>query len=501
MEKDKNWDKYIGMLLYIPALAAAAVMLMHTGSGDVWYDELFSVKLGSMTYGQILDMTAKDVHPPMYYWYLKTFTYLFGAEDYIAACKLASFVPFAAMLLLGVTLVRKDYGWLCSGIYCLLISLMPNAAVYSVEIRMYSLCMLFLTIMGILLGRMAGEQNKHFYWVIFYLCGVLTAYTQYFALVGVGGLYIILLIKSFRAKKNAHRYKLGWCGLVVSSIFLYLPWASYLVKQLENVGSGYWIEPMSFKSLFGCIKYIYLPEATLRGYILAVLMIIVTLASYGLCIYRDRAQIKWDICIMGPAAMACMVVVGYIFTAIGSPIFTYRYMICALGIFCLGLAYAISRVRQLPVKLIMILVIVFMGYRTTVNFNVEENKKAQEYPHAQELLDSIESNSMIISNFEQVTALSAYLKEDCDSYIYDEFVTDPIIMDLFKDNVYEMHAQDVIHYIEGDMYDDIYFFGTGTAREDYVADWEEAGIKVTLVDECLIERYWINIYRLEKADE
>ena len=113
------------------------------------------------------------------------------------------------------------------------------------------------------------------------------------------------------------------------------------------------------------------------------------------------------------------------------------------------------------------------------------------------LVAAMEANgSMIVTNFEQVSAVSAYYLDKCDAYIYNEYVVDPVLTKLFEDNTYELHGEDIATYIN-DKYSDVYYFGTGHERENYVADWEEKGIKVTFLDECLIERYWINVYKLE----
>lgn len=42
-------------------------------SNDIWYDELFTVGLAEHSYGELVRLTAADVHPPLYYCLVKLF--------------------------------------------------------------------------------------------------------------------------------------------------------------------------------------------------------------------------------------------------------------------------------------------------------------------------------------------------------------------------------------------------------------------------------------------
>ena len=43
---------------------------------------------------------------------------------------------------------------------------------------------------------------------------------------------------------------------------------------------------------------------------------------------------------------------------------------------------------------------------------------------------------------------------------------------------------------------DVYFLGSFNSREEIVEHWKELGISSDLLGEALVERYWINFYRL-----
>ena len=63
----------LGLLLLLVGLFLLGRMVGFCLSPDIWYDEVFSVKMIFDSYREVAHFTADDVHPPFYYWYLKFF--------------------------------------------------------------------------------------------------------------------------------------------------------------------------------------------------------------------------------------------------------------------------------------------------------------------------------------------------------------------------------------------------------------------------------------------
>ncbi|MFR8337070.1 MAG: hypothetical protein ACLVAW_10525 [Eisenbergiella massiliensis] len=53
-------------------------------------------------------------------------------------------LPYLALLGYSLTLIRKKYGWLCSGLFSFCILAMPQMANYTTEIRMYGFALFLL---------------------------------------------------------------------------------------------------------------------------------------------------------------------------------------------------------------------------------------------------------------------------------------------------------------------------------------------------------------------
>lgn len=112
-------------------------------------DETFSMKLVQHSYFDIAKLTAMDVHPPLYYWILKTITllkYLLPIDVLILA-KLASVLPYFILTVLSFTKIRRLFGIETAVFFFLCIMGMPKMMHYAVEVRMYSWGMLFLVLL------------------------------------------------------------------------------------------------------------------------------------------------------------------------------------------------------------------------------------------------------------------------------------------------------------------------------------------------------------------
>ena len=101
----------------------------------------------------------------------------------ILSFRLVSTACVIIVAILGYTHIRKDFGEKVGIIFSFLVLFMPVVLAYSGEIRMYTMAMLFVTIMAIYAYRIykSGVSNKN--WIIFSIFQLsLLAYTHYYAL-------------------------------------------------------------------------------------------------------------------------------------------------------------------------------------------------------------------------------------------------------------------------------------------------------------------------------
>src|SRR5690606_32782730 len=70
------WAGVIGLLGVYVALTLRTIT-----QSSIWFDEGFSAYIVRFNYWDIARYTAADVHPPLYYWALKTWQYAFGSSE------------------------------------------------------------------------------------------------------------------------------------------------------------------------------------------------------------------------------------------------------------------------------------------------------------------------------------------------------------------------------------------------------------------------------------
>ena len=473
---------------------------------DIWYDEVFSVDFAGRSFKELVSLTAADVHPPFYYIYLKILSPIIRAvipgHEIIPAMKLCSLLPLIIMLILGITFVRKHFNLNTAAAFMFLISAMPKLADYYVEIRMYSLCML-LVFLSFLFGSKILDGKK-IYFIPFAVCGIITAYTQYYALIAIVGLYISLFICFILLKRYKDIIKLIICVLV--SALCYIPWLPSFFSQIGAVESGYWIEPMSLRSIFGCIKFMYLPGLGAKGYIFAGLMIaasaFIIIAFIIKCIKQKKSVNELYTAFGGTLALIIIILTGFIFTFLGHPIFVYRYMLPAFGAFYLGLAFMLTTVsRDFEMKETAMFIVLFIpfilgGDLAYNNFNYEESNKLSKAPEASEALNTFkeDENAVIVCNFDQLTTLMDYYIGPERVYLYEDEV-DTIVTKMYENDGQRIENDEIKALLESG--NSVYFFGSFNSREDILSDWETLGIgNEEIYDSILEERYYFNVYRL-----
>ena len=490
----KNW---IGIIALVSSIALI-VLYAYEGRGtDIWYDEVFSLVFSSGGISDAIRLTGMDVHPPLYYIYLILFnklSILFYPEAVIPLCKLASLVPWLFILIAGYTVIKKRYGYFTYGIFMLMITGMPQVGNYYIEIRMYSLALAIITLAGFeALSIIEREENHK--WLLLGTLVVLAAYTQYYALIAAVGVCIALFILILMSGKKKGSLLKHFVFMTLACVVLFLPWIPTLLSQITRVGSNYWIQPLSLRSVGGCIKYIVLPICG-DGIIVsisAVLLVLSLLSGAILLIHKRNYKAVYKELIVGIVPIATVIISGFVLSAIGRPIFVYRYMIPVLGLLFFAIAVGLNLfTEKMWAGFALLPAFILCIYFQTKGMYYEEIKKVEHMPEASEAFESL-NGSTIITNFDHMTMLSAYYMPDSDIYLF-ENTMDELVPKLLTNisGVIELGDMEELVNSNGE----VYFLGSFNQREEIVDKWSKLNIKIEEMDDCLVERYWFRIYRL-----
>ena len=609
---EEKWKNGCGILFLILGILSFFVCLFQAFGQDIWFDEVFSVNFIQHSYKEIAVLTGKDVHPPLYYWYLKFFhdigKVLVPAASSIVLCKLASMLPFVGIFVYTLTAIRKNFGLHVAGLFWFLVMTMPQISNYTVEIRMYSLALFFITAAfvhscelvrafptqevseaegvaepeaaagteetaepGVAAGtdetaepKVAGSEvtsgavltsesvtgenglikwwkkNKH--WLLFWVYGILTAYTQYYACVAVIAIYIAVFIfyavmahkgkteKTSCKKTHIHKEQLkeqeailtkapvkGWravhtteqetgriAGKCIGKVLLcaglsalaYLPWLPFFFSQVRTVSSSYWIQPLTWKSIFGCMKYIFLPVSytVKKNYVLACVMILFFGAAflYSFLMKRKDARGRFFL-LTGLWIAVFTTLIGFVCSILNRPIFIYRYLIPCLGAMWLVAAVVLWDFIEKNWGILLFVPFLLSGYSNMQGFYGEENKKIAEMKATQSFLADFPKDAVVLCNFNHVQAVTAcYLKDSNEIWLYGSNPED-LIAELLPQC---RGLEDTTELSQLVKERDVYFFGSFNSREELLKEWETEGIAYTEEGTYLLERYYFNVYHL-----
>ncbi len=499
IRQNKITDIYLSILLIILSAVAFAVCIAQGMGNDIWYDEVFSVNFLKYHYDEIVALTAEDVHPPFYYWYLKAFhdigkLIMPGVASEVLA-KMASLLPMAGIWAYAFTLVRKRMGILVASLFIFLISTMPQLSGYAVEIRMYSLALFCITALFLHSYEIILE-NKLRHWITFWIYGIVTAYIQYYACVGVVAVYIAMFVFFLMTKKKQQMIYIAICACI--SVVAYLPWIPSLIAQITNVSNSYWIQPLTIRSIFGCMKFVFLPVfyASVKKYVLAVMMIAAFGFAYCFALVKEKNKEGRYLILTGVFIPVFIAFTGFVASALNRPIFVYRYLIPGLGAMWLVAAYVLLKYRREMIMLLMLIPFLLGGQSNMESFYADEQIKTENMEMTNILLEEFPEDAVVLCNFNHVQAIAAHYLDN-DIVLYGG--TPESLIAKMLPNCKEM--PDVLQIQQLVQKNDVYFFGSFNAREELLKEWEQYGIAYTEEGTYLLERYWFNVYHLKYEGE
>ena len=395
----------VGFALLGLSLIMLGRSVMLCFSNDIWYDELFTVGLAEHSYGELIRLTAADVHPPLYYCMVKLFVELCkllnpGIGTVIPA-KIVSVLSYFILLIYAVTFMRKRFGLFVGGLFLFCVTAMPQLPAYTVEVRMYGWALLFVTAAFLHAGELIGnyvnqkaepektgsgtgkpaaaepeterpqKQKRRLHGAALTVYGLAAAYTQYFACVAVVMVYLWVLFVFWRRDRRRVR---EWFFCVAVSVIGYVPWLFALAGQLGAVSDNYWILPLTWRSLGGCVKFLMKPAFTddrvntVLAVVLFVSYLVLWIRLASKLYHNRREKCKsgenhgeiWQMgddrraerfwyTTAGVGVLAGLVAFGFAASFLIRPIFVYRYMIPALGCFWLGFALCLDDTLCKPI--------------------------------------------------------------------------------------------------------------------------------------------------------
>lgn len=221
----------------IAAVSAAAISLLLGANRSFWFDEGYSVALADRSWGELVGLTAVDVHPPLYYMALKAWIGVFG--DAAWSYRALSAVFLGLTVLCGAWVLGMLIGSRRTAMALPLLALSPMLLRYGYEVRMYSMaafwCMLGTGLLLKAVRADAGRPRREriAWWALYALVVALGMYTLYLTALTWATHAALLAARSWpnrRRGARAWRWMLAYAG----SVALYLPWMPAFFGQLDH---------------------------------------------------------------------------------------------------------------------------------------------------------------------------------------------------------------------------------------------------------------------------
>jgi len=197
---------------------------------SLWTDELFTAEWASLSLGGVIQHTAADYHPPLYFLLLKLWSDCAGHSDFaLRWLSVASgWLSVAVLYRLGRAWAGRGVGWLGATLW----GLSPLLTLYARMARYYSLAAL-LGLLSTWALWYSLTRGKWRYWVAYVVFSSASLYTFYLT-----GLLLLAHGWFTLTWSVLKRRILPWLVTMLIVSLSLLPWSGVIVGQSVRTGSG-----------------------------------------------------------------------------------------------------------------------------------------------------------------------------------------------------------------------------------------------------------------------
>jgi 4-amino-4-deoxy-L-arabinose transferase-like glycosyltransferase len=309
------------------ALALGAVLLVgavlrthQLGAESLWLDEAYSVVTSRESLPAIVGETARDVHPPLYYFSLHAWMLAAGESE--AGARALSVIFSLATVLVAFRLAARLFDPVTAIVTAALLAVLPFQIEFAQEARMYALLALLSTLS--MTSFVSLAERAHARTLAGYVVWTtLALYTHVYALFLVAVQACAVGLTWWRDRDAGRVWIVRWLAGAAAVAILFLPWAFVIVHQVQRGQNGSWIpRPASFELVWTLLAF--------SGSV-PLLVVLVPVVLFGMSrVYRDRRR-------DGPVdafALSCLwmtvpVFVPFALSQFSLPIFAPKYAIAS----------------------------------------------------------------------------------------------------------------------------------------------------------------------------
>jgi uncharacterized membrane protein len=477
-----------GFALLAIVLIGLFLRLYHLGTQSIWFDEAVSVWASKLAVQQMVQATAADVHPPLYYFLLHYWVMIFGTSEFAVRLLSVLFgvlaIPMTYMV--GRQLFNEEAGLLGA----LILAVSAFNVQYSQEARMYSLMVLLALLSAYFFIRLSRQSTLALS-AGYVLSTTLLVYTHFygFFVVIAQNIYVVTLL--VLSKHRPYRLR-HWVALQAIVFALFAPWGAVLINQISRREAQVsLVQPPTIATIIDSF-------VSYAGGRLALLVLFLGLSVLSLFVYQKvhgamdwKAPLKalesysWEVRIQDAAPVYFLVVwlitinlIPFIISRYSAPIYVLRYTITASVALYLLVARGISNINHKYTKLAVIGVIVLLSVP-----NLNANYSSISKPQARE------ATSLIDANAKSGDVVLVYLEWPPVTFDYYNNRTDLVVKQIhsLKELQFDVTGHDRVWVLDAS-------WVAGKATENFTPDILNESYARTYAKSC----YGYEVYLYEK---
>lgn len=294
---------------------------------SAWYDETFELLMNKQDLKTTFEIIISDFTPFLYTLILKVVTFLFGHS--VIICRLVSLTFVLLCFVLIWKPIKRIFNQEIAFIMSVLLITSKATFFAATEIRTYGLSM-FMVLGSTVYLIDVIKNNKS--WKLFLTFSILALFTHNYSTFYTFFLLIVGLIYIIKNKKEILKRYLKYLAIIIG---IYIPWVIFLLRQVSNINSGFWITKPTLSLIRESIVYLFNSNK------LSILFLIITIL-FGIYFYIKNKEKDYALIILLPILLNTF---GFILVSLyKTPMFIPKYLVNYFGPIILFISILISKI-------------------------------------------------------------------------------------------------------------------------------------------------------------
>ncbi|MDY7040732.1 MAG: glycosyltransferase family 39 protein [Chloroflexota bacterium] len=283
-------------------LIAFALRIYRLGDQNVWWDEGLAMWAVRKSFPGVTLWTASDVHPPLYFWSLWSWTRMVGESEF--AARYLSLIWGMLIVALVYPLARRlspstsseTRTRVSTSRWVALVALFLTATArfpiwWSQELRMYILATLT-SLLSFYAFVRALQEGERWAWLAYVSISVAALYTIY--LTGLAllaeGLFVLLTLRRRMAEQR--RFLVRWIGSQFLILALFAPWFIFSAGRMRTWSVSQPFDAKVFLELYAVALSLGI-STEVANYLLPALVIVALALMGAVFLWRQKDVGRW----------------------------------------------------------------------------------------------------------------------------------------------------------------------------------------------------------------